>query len=391
MHNSSLLTTYAGQFDAPETHARLAIYCFGMARARRLLEWFDRHQRVLPWREDRDAYRVWVSEIMLQQTRVDVVVPYFERFVSRFPSVYALAEAGIDEVLSHWSGLGYYRRGRQLHEAACRVAAAGSFPRTVEGLMELPGIGPYTAAAVASIAFGVLTPVLDGNVERVLSRQLALRDDPKAKPARRTLFAAAEELLDPIRPGDSNQAMMELGATVCVPRQPRCGECPLAADCKGRSAGDPESYPAPRRRRETVRERRLVVLVEDRGRVLLFRRQEDATLLAGLWELPWVEIAEGTDAEAARGAIEDALRERYGCHWRLLERAGEARHSITFRAIALEIFRAEVRDGGLLREGPEAGWFGPGERPTIPVSSLVDKVIRAAAKSHRPVWPRLRA
>lgn len=362
-----------------------------MARAQSLLDWFDRHQRSLPWRESRDAYRVWVSEIMLQQTRVEVVVPFFERFLSRFPTVEALAAADVDEVLSLWSGLGYYRRGRQLHAAARAVARAGEFPRTVEGLRELPGIGPYTASAVASIAFSVVVPVLDGNVERVLARQLALRADPKTPAARRALLAAAGELLDPNRPGDSNQALMELGATVCAPRQPRCHHCPLAPGCAARRQGNPESYPLPRRRRETVRERRLLVLIEERGRVLLFRRHPESAVLAGTWELPWVELEGETDAIADRGAIEQRLGERYGCRWRLLERLGEARHSITFRAISLEIHRAEIADAGELREGPEAGWFGREERRTIPVSSLVEKAIRAAATLSRPAPHRRRA
>src|SRR4051794_9600327 len=181
----------------------------------------------------RDPYGIWLSEVMLQQTRVEVVLPYYARFLERFPTVRHLAATPLEDVLALWSGLGYYRRARQLHAAAQRVAAAGGdFPQTLEGLRALPGIGDYTAAAVASIAFGVAAPVLDGNVERVLSRWLAVSENPKESQARRRLLAAAESLLDPRRPGDSNQALMELGATLCTPRKPKCLFCPIAGGCR---------------------------------------------------------------------------------------------------------------------------------------------------------------
>src|SRR5580700_687072 len=173
---------------------------------RRLLSWYGKHRRDLPWRRTQDPYRIWVSEVMLQQTRVEAVLPYYDRFLGRFPSVDALALAPLDEVLALWSGLGYYRRARQLHAAARRIVDAGEFPRTIERLLELPGVGAYTAAAVASIAFGAAVPVLDGNVERVMARQLALAQDPKRAASRARLLDAAAALLDPARPGDSNQA-----------------------------------------------------------------------------------------------------------------------------------------------------------------------------------------
>src|SRR6185295_6750336 len=172
-----------------------------MRRADDLLAWFDRHRRDLPWRRTRDPYKIWLSEVMLQQTRVETVLPFYKRFLEKFPTVEALARAEVEEVLALWSGLGYYRRARQLHAAARKVAAAGAFPTTEAGLLGLPGVGAYTAAAVASIAFGVAAPVMDGNVERVLARCLALAEEPRASGARRKLLAAAEELLDPRRPG----------------------------------------------------------------------------------------------------------------------------------------------------------------------------------------------
>ncbi len=345
------------------------------APSRALLAWFDRHRRDLPWRRDRDPYRVWLSEIMLQQTRVEAVIPYYERFLARFPTVDALARAPIDEVLALWSGLGYYRRARQLHAAAGRIAAAGEFPRTVEQWRELPGVGSYTAAAVASIAFGVVTPVLDGNVERVMARRLAEAGDPKRGPVRARLLAAAAELLDPARPGDGNQALMELGATLCLPRRAACGECPLAAGCRAAAAGDPERYPPPRRRRATESRRLLVAVVARHGRVLLYRRPAESALLPGSWELPWVELDGGAGEPAG------LLAGKYGGGaWRLGPALGRVRHGITFRDLEVTVCRGEVGTAaaGEVREGGESGWFDAAERAALPMSSLVGKALRAA-------------
>src|SRR4051794_5968079 len=191
-----------------------------MRRADPLLAWFDRHRRDLPWRRSSDPYAVWLSEVMLQQTRVETVLPFYHRFLARFPTVEALAAAELSEVLALWSGLGYYRRARQLHAAAREIAAAGGVPATLQGLLALPGLGAYPPAAVARIAFGVAAPVMDGNVGRVLPRCLAPGEDPRPSGGRRQLLPAAAELLGPRRPGDSNQALMELGATLCSPRNP---------------------------------------------------------------------------------------------------------------------------------------------------------------------------
>lgn len=342
-----------------------------------LLAWFDRHRRDLPWRRSRDPYGVWLSEVMLQQTRVEVVVPYYERFLARFPSVEDLAAAGTEEVLTLWSGLGYYRRARQLHAAARQVAAAGGFPRTVEGWLELPGIGPYTAAAVASIAFGVAAPVLDGNVERVVSRWLAQAGDPKSGRARRLLLAAAAELLVPARPGDSNQALMELGATLCTPRRPKCLLCPLAGGCRAAAEGDPERYPAPRVKRVSEKRRLVVAVAEGNGGVLLFRRPDDSDLLAGTWELPWVpEEAEAPEA---------ALAARYGGTWKLAARLGDVRHGITYRDLEVAVYRAEV--AGIARKAAGSGWFDAEGREGLPLSSLVGKVLSLAASAAPAEYP----
>ena len=344
-----------------------------------LLAWYDRNRRELPWRRDRDPYRVWLSEVMLQQTRVDVVLPYYERFLERFPSVDDLAAAPVDEVLGLWSGLGYYRRARQLHAAAGRIAAEG-FPDTAAGWRELPGVGDYTAAAVASIAFDEVVAVLDGNVERVVARLRAVEGDPKRAATRRRLLAGATELVDPGRPGDSNQALMELGATLCTPSSPRCLLCPLAEECRARAEGDPERYPEVRKKRPPVRVRWLVAAVEAEGRRLLFRRPDDEDLLAGTWELPWVPLAEGVECAA------EALAARYGGRWQLGEAVATVRHSITHRAIEVEVRRAECRSGGVVEadevaEGPEGGWFAPEEIAELATSSLVAKIVGALSRS----------
>ena len=320
----------------------------------------------MPWRRTRDPYGIWLSEVMLQQTRVEVVLPYYGRFIERFPTVQHLAAASLEEVLALWSGLGYYRRARQLHAAARSVVAGGGgFPRTLEGLRALPGIGDYTAAAVASIAFGVAAPVLDGNVERVLSRWLAQGESPKGSQARRRLLAAAESLLDPLRPGDSNQALMELGATLCTPRNPKCLLCPISAGCRAAAQGNQEDYPAARVKRETEKRRLAVAVVEDARGVLLFRRPDDSELLAGTWELPWAEELEGDPGAA--------LAARYGGRWRLGPLLAEVRHGITFRDLAVAVHRAELETAVELRE---AGWFDAEGRAGLPLSSLVGKVLK---------------
>lgn len=340
---------------------------------RELLEWYDRHRRDLPWRRTKDPYRVWLSEVMLQQTRVEVALPYYERFLERFPTVEALAGARQEEVLALWSGLGYYRRARQLHAAAGRIAEGG-FPETAAGWRELPGIGEYTAAAVASIVYGEAVPVLDGNVERVTARLLALDGDPKRAAPRRRLRRAAAELLDPARPGDGNQALMELGARVCTPRRPKCLLCPLARGCEAQRQGNPEGYPRPRERRAPRRIRGIAALAERQGRRLLFRRGDGEELLAGFWELPWVEVGDGEGAEGA--AV--ALGGHYGGRWSLGERVGEVRHAITHRSFRIEVRRADVTEAGEVSEGPEAGWFSREEIAALPTSSLVTKLLEAA-------------
>jgi A/G-specific adenine glycosylase len=246
---------------------------------RRLLRWFEKSQRTLPWRGETDPYRILVSEIMLQQTRVTVVEDRYRKFVSQFPSVERLARAREATVLAAWSGLGYYRRARALRQAATEIAARGAFPASAAELRELPGIGRYTAAAVASIAFGEPVAVVDGNVKRVLER-VTRRQAPKQRMAEEDYWQAAGELLDKRRPGDFNQAMMELGALICLPAQPLCLACPVAALCSSR--GPIERAERPQRRKAVLQ----YALTRKNGSVLLQQRDRESSLMPGMWELP---------------------------------------------------------------------------------------------------------
>ncbi len=305
-----------------------------------LLRWYDRHRRTMPWRalpgEAADPYRVWLSEIMLQQTTVAAVIPYYQRFLARFPDVHALAAAPAETVMSAWAGLGYYARARNLHACAKAVAAlGGKFPGTVEGLLMLPGIGPYTARAVAAIAFGVPVVPMDGNVERIAARLFAITTPvPAAKPE---LSAAAERFgahpAARARASDFAQALFDLGATVCT-RTPACGICPLARICAARRAGNPEDFPA--RAAKPPRPTRygaLFWLTDSQNRVLL-RRRPPAGLLGGMTELPgtdWVP-APLTEAAALATAPMSAA-------WR---HAGQVRHVFTHFELYLDIFTARV-------------------------------------------------
>ncbi len=335
-----------------------------------LLAWYDRARRDLPWRRTGDPWAIWVSEVMLQQTQVATVVPFFERFLARFPTPEALAAAGEEELLALWSGLGYYRRARQLQAAARQVAAAGSLPRRAAELERLPGIGPYTAAAIASIAFGEAVPVLDGNVARVLARRLALAEAPARPAARRELLAAAAELVDPARPGDSNQALMELGATICTPRAPRCELCPLAADCRARAAGEVERYPLRRARPKSERHAWSAARVVAGERWLFVRRGADEPILPGLWELPTV---------AGEGPDPALFAARFGGEWSFGAELARVRHAVTFRAITLRLFAADWRGGGGVAESAEARWLTFGEAESLALAGATRKLLARLA------------
>lgn len=316
-----------------------------------LLDWYEINKRDLPWRQTRDPYRVWVSEVMLQQTTVGTVIPYYERFLTAFPTTAALAEAPEEEVLRLWSGLGYYHRARNLHKAARAVHANGGvMPRNALSLAGLPGIGKYTAAAIASIAFDEPVAVVDGNVVRVLTRVFGLTGDPKRTPINHEIAARAAGLVDHARPGDSNQALMELGATVCTPRAPRCPACPWSQACVARTEGHPERYPESQARRETIPVLRAAALVADgEGRVLL-TKIPDGEPNQGLWEFPSAEVERGERvpvplrwSAALKSRGEAALVIARALHLRLGEAVSTVRHAITHHRIAVTLFHATIK------------------------------------------------
>jgi len=335
-----------------------------------LLMWYRTNARDLPWRrEERDPYHVLVSEFMLQQTQVDRVVPRFIEFVTRFPSLDRLAAASEEEVLTVWSGLGYYRRARMLHLLASEILSrGGKVPRTAAELETLPGVGPYTAAAVASMAFGVAVPVLDGNVMRVGARVLKVVNDPRSAAGRGLLLSWIHDLMEGNPPGQVNEALMELGAMICTPADPECGGCPFNGECGARAEGRPEAYPKPRPRRATVALRWVAACAVNSERGWLLRRVDDGPILRGLWLPPLAEIVDGADP------VLIAERLLPDCVTLAQESMPPVRHNITHRKIDVLPVRFEI--DGLDPPSDEWRWANP-EDPGVPTSSLLAKLTRA--------------
>ncbi|HKV24073.1 MAG TPA: A/G-specific adenine glycosylase [Candidatus Acidoferrum sp.] len=362
---------------------------------RSLLNWFREFRRDLPWRRTKDPYLVWVSEIMLQQTRVAAVIPYFQRFVQRFPNVRALAEAPPDEVLRYWSGLGYYSRARNLHRAAQKIAELhdGTFPPQEADLRALPGIGNYTAAAVCSIAFGAKRAVLDGNVARVLARLGAIRGNVREVGRWQRLAKQAQALLDPITPGDWNQSMMELGAIVCTPRAPQCLLCPVAKFCEARKSGAPDAFPEKQKKRESVEVILAAAVVQTpSGKTLLLppppkknaqRAPEDvATLVSGLWHFPTV---------AVRGKAQDELQSyllRLTSQHSTIrsEPLNKVRHSVTYRKVVVLPFRIALASEPRISGARTIRLQNLSE---LPISNLTRKIASVALGDKRPLADKL--
>ena len=369
------------QFTTIESHPVMdAGYHGPMTMGSRLATWFSNAARDLPWRSDPpDPYHVLVSELMLQQTRVAQVIPKFRAFIHRFPTLEHLAAADEAEVVSAWSGLGYYRRARQLLETARRVVAGpGVLPHTADRLKELPGIGPYTAAAVASLAFGSEEPLLDGNVLRVAARVLACKGEARSAAARGRFLAWVGSLMNDTPPRVVNEALMELGATVCIPRRPRCDLCPLRGDCAAFREGRAEDYPAPLRRR-TVEEESWVAAcaVGEDGRWLL-KRVEEGPILRGLWLPPWCISAPGEEEESVARASE-LLPEA-------LQPAGigdVVQHAITYRRIWVQpvVF---VYEPGVIEENNWA--LADPMAPRLPTSSLLRKLVASVKNLNQETW-----
>ncbi len=347
------------------------------ALRRRLLAWWDAGHRDLPWRFPQraaDPYRVWLAEVMLQQTRVEAVVPHYRRFLARWPTLDSLARADDAEVLAAWSGLGYYARCRNLLAAArAALGRHGGLPASLAGLRALPGLGPYTAGAVASIAFAIPAPAVDGNVARVLSRLFLVPGDPRSPKVKARLAALAAALVDPVRPGDLNQALMELGAGACRPRRPQCARCPVAPGCAAREEGRVEAFPARVPRRKPVRMVIAVVRVERGGRLLL-RRAPAGGLFPGMWGLPGLVVPEGEDPAGY-------LRRRAEAGLGLRLSVGREIASLT-RVLTHRRLEFRIHAGKLLGAPPKGtdgwGFTSEADASRLPATSAMHRVIEAS-------------
>jgi A/G-specific adenine glycosylase len=334
--------------------------------AARVLRWYDGHGRKdLPWQNTGDAYRVWVSEIMLQQTQVQTVIPYYLRFIDRFPGVVALADAGLDEVLQHWSGLGYYARARNLHRAAeiVRDEHGGRFPSAIEAVSELPGIGRSTAGAILALAFGQRHAILDGNVKRVLARHAAVDGWPGKTAVARRLWELAEARTPVERVGDYTQAMMDLGATLCTRTNPGCAMCPVQSDCAALASGEVERFPGRKPKKEKPRRATTMVLAVADGAVYLERRPASG-IWGGLWSLPEVSdvggwCAERLNAEAVAVENWDTLRHSFS-HYDL---------DIAPVVVRIDTASSKVADCG------DSTWYRPGDAPPGGIAAPVMKLI----------------
>jgi A/G-specific adenine glycosylase len=313
-----------------------------------LLNWFGRQKRDLPWRRTKDPYAIWISEVMLQQTRVAAAIPYFERFVARFPDYQALAAASEEDVLRHWAGLGYYYRARNLQKAAELMTEPGGFPREYDAILALPGVGDYTAAAVSSIAFDLPHPAVDGNVVRVVSRLFALYA------GRKEIAEIAAQLLDRKQPGDFNQAMMELGATLCLPKNPQCLLCPVAKFCGARKLGLQQEFPAQKTKTKNVEIERDLFWIERDGRVLAWQRPADAQLMPGFWELPEREHLPGAKPKDELGGF---------------------RHGITVHNYRITVWRTAVPS-----KLENCRWLEVGGLSGLPLSTIFKKALKIVVR-----------
>jgi len=331
----------------------------------RLLDWYRENKRTLPWRDRRppDAYAVWVSEIMLQQTRVEAVIPYFEKWMEQFPSVQVLAEASEQDVLTAWEGLGYYSRARNLHKAAKIIADEyqGRLPGEVALLLKLPGIGRYTAGAITSIAFDKDEPALDGNLKRVYARLYDVSEPVDSPAGEKILWRLAKENLPVGHAGDFNQALMDLGSTVCLPKRPRCLICPLMMDCKARANGTQEMRPVKKPRKEIPHHILAAGIITRKGRVLLAKRPSNG-LLGGMWEFPNGRV----DGDPEKG-LANVLKTGYSLKVRRREAVGVVQHAYTHFKVTVHAFRCDLEAGP---EGTDLKWIPMKELSDYPMGKV---------------------
>jgi A/G-specific adenine glycosylase len=338
--------------------------------------WFAENQRTLPWRNVKDPYAIWISEVMLQQTQVQTVIPYFLRFLKSFPRVTDLARSETDRLLKEWAGLGYYSRARNLQKAARMIVDqfAGKFPKNYDDVLRLPGVGAYTAAAILSIAFDQPFAVLDGNVTRVLVRLLNIRGNAKSSTVQRNLRSAAQQLLPEVNPGDFNQAVMELGATLCSPRRPKCLFCPWQKECLAWREGVQEELPEKGSRPAIRRSYQAAAVIRHRGRYLIIRRAGHR-LLEGFWEFPVTEFEE---REGAADSLSRWLLENYDLRIHHLRPYMTVNHSITTRRIELNVFQAELDAGAKPHtQRRDCRWIRLSESNRYPFAAASRKVVQA--------------
>lgn len=342
--------------------------------APRVLAWFDEHGRkTLPWQENKTPYRVWISEIMLQQTQVTTVIPYYHKFMASFPSVEALAQAEQDEVLAHWSGLGYYARARNMHKAAKMLVDEfdSEFPQSVEGVCELPGIGRSTAAAILSISRGVQAAILDGNVKRVLSRFHAVPTWPGEKKTENAMWELAESYMPSERCGDYTQAMMDLGATLCTRSKPQCLLCPLESDCEGRQTLDPTQFPIrkPKKAAKPEKSIQLLVLMNQQEQLLLEKRPQTG-IWGGLWSLPEL---------ASDESIVLHIEQRFSTQVSSVIPLSSFRHTFSHYHLDISPSQIQMAAANWIMEGDKYQWFSQQEALALglpaPVRSILEKII----------------
>jgi len=329
----------------------------------RLLRWFKRNQRDLPWRRTRDPYAIWVSEIMLQQTQVLTVIPYYQRFLRAFPSVRHLAKADLPKVLKIWEGLGYYARARNLHRASKMVLNhfKGKIPDRIDDLWSLPGVGRSTAGAILSIAYNKEAPVLDGNVKRVLSRLFAVPANPNQREREALLWNLSESLIPKDHASAFNQGLMDLGSLICTPRDPRCSRCPLGSLCKGKASGDPGKYPA-KTMRKTIRHVEAVAAVIQKDGSVLLNRRPPKGLLGGLWEFPNWKAKGSNDLKKQ---LKDLLKEEMDLIGRVGEPVGTFEQTFSHFKLTLHVYVCYV-----VRDGGKAKWMPLRKLPSLPMSRL---------------------
>jgi len=361
--------------SAPEAPAELPSAAWKHSLATDLLAWFARHRRDLPWRQSSDPYRVWISEIMLQQTQVATVIPYFQRFVAAFPTVARLAAADEHDVLRLWEGLGYYRRARQLHRAAQVIVSehGGKFPRTFDEVRNLPGIGRYTAGAIASIAYDEPAPILEANTVRLLSRLFAISDAASSAGQRR-LWELAEAILPPRDCGTFNQALMELGSLVCTPKAPRCDACPVSDLCAAFQTGRQDEIPAPKARPVIEEVREAAVVISRRDKVFV-RRRAPGERWAGLWDFVRFPLTSRRGSALAR-ELAESVRNQTGLEIAAASRFTTLKHGVTRFRITLDCYTADCPRGKSRLPVGDWQWIAPADLETLPLSVTGRKLSR---------------